>query len=125
MHSLANAGAHGAVGAGIGASVDELFNGGELNWKHVLMGGLLAGTGVATTAVNAKVAQSIAEKLASDDPKVWREVLRMAAANPQVANTVKRGEAFLEKLVGSTSGNHPMLPTTGATPAAADQQQQQ
>ena len=123
---LAMGGTHGAVGAGIGAAADEIFNG-ELDWKKVLMGGILGGTGVYTSAVNAKLAQSIAEKLISDDPKVWGEVLRVAASNPKVATTIRNGEAFLQKLLGSTSGTHtPMLPApTGAIPAAADQQQQQ
>lgn len=122
MQKLMAAGSHGAVGAGIGASIDELLNG-ELDWKHVLMGGLLAGGGVATSAVNTKLAQSIAEKLASDDPNVWREVLRVAAKNPQVANTIRNGERFLERIVGTASGRaSPLLPSVAG--ASANQQQQ-
>jgi hypothetical protein len=113
---------HGAVGAGIGASIDELLSG-EVNWKHVMAAGILGGTGVATSAVNTKLAQSIAEKLASDDPRVWREVLRVAAKNPQVANVVRNGERFLERAIGTASGKAPpLLPAVAG--ASADQQQQ-
>ena len=124
MTKALTAGGHGAVGIGIGAGVDELLNG-HMNWKHALIGGVMAGTGVATGAVNAKLAQSIAEKLASDDPKVWRDVLRVAANNPAAAGAIRRGEAFLEKLAGHSAGNNAPQITAGAIPAAAQQQDQQ
>lgn len=127
MRALAGAvsSGHGAGGGlimgGAAAGAEEFFSG-EVDVKKVLGAAMLGAAATGKVVISRQLAQRVGELLASNDPADIQLVTRMAANNPVVRDSIRRGEIILEKLAGQGAGSaSPKLLTTA--PAAADQQQ--
>lgn len=108
---------HGMAGAaGIGIAGGEAFLSGELDTSKVMQGlaavAVLEGRG----AISRKLAQTVAEKLSSTNPKEWESILRMGAQNPKVRSVVRTIESAVVRAAGEQAGNAAARDVAAPTP---------
>lgn len=94
------------------------FGTGDWTTSGTVIAGLLARRGVAR--IDQRVAQRVAEMLASSDPQILRNAYDMVARNRGIMEAVRRAENDLSKL---TVPNAPQITPTNMLPAAANQDQ--
>lgn len=115
---LAELGLAGAVG-GAGAYA----MGDPLDPYALLSAGLLYGMRRGGMKINTDISKRVAEMLASEDPKVFKDAIRMVAHNPAMMKALRVGEGRIARILMPAAHEGTLTRAGGTQPAYAEDEE--